>query len=232
MSRRVCRRGGVLNAGVCAVKIALAAMLATSVAVWWDVPNPWFATLSSLVEVEITRTAPPCQRECRAEARRSSHGRRRGTIHFEEVEVGSDQDRSIAGIANFHLGPGATCVDLDRLIVEDVTANSTLSHAQRPPGPVDRHSTPVGSRLNAMSAGDVWPFDYPVGRPDLAAKRLLDGVVDRHETASIGEDWFHLDEGDEIGDAVQNVLGGQRLTCLVHHLFHRGLAELPRAPWR
>ena len=39
------------------MKIALAAMLSTSVAMWWDVPNPWFATLASLVAVEITLQA-------------------------------------------------------------------------------------------------------------------------------------------------------------------------------
>ncbi len=48
------QRRGVLRR---AVKIALAAMLATSVAVWLDVPNPWFATLASLVAVEITLQA-------------------------------------------------------------------------------------------------------------------------------------------------------------------------------
>ena len=48
------QRRGVLRR---AVKIALAAMLGTSVAIWLDLPNPWFATLSSLVAVEITLQA-------------------------------------------------------------------------------------------------------------------------------------------------------------------------------
>ncbi|MHB1137861.1 MAG: FUSC family protein [Microthrixaceae bacterium] len=43
--RRVLRR---------AVKIALAAMLATLVAKLLDLPNPWFATLAAIVAVEIT----------------------------------------------------------------------------------------------------------------------------------------------------------------------------------